>query len=465
MIADASWLAPVMFVSMAGLLLLGFPVALTLMAHGFAFLLVGIQLGAFEPAFVGAIPLRIYGITFNELLLAIPLFTFMGMVMERSGLAEDLLDTVGRLFGPVPGGLAYAVIGVGALLAATTGLVQASVIAMGLISLPAMLQARYSPAVASGVITASASLAQIIPPSLVLIVFAEVMGLSIGELYAAAWLPGVTLALLYALFVFGLTRYDPALLPPVVLKREPLRPLLRRVAVSLVPPLLLIAVTLGSMFAGFATPTEAGAYGSVGALVICAVRRRLTVALVRQASDATVLLSCCAVFILVGATCFTLPFRGLDGHLWIESLFRGLPGAEIGFLIVANLLVFVLAFFLDFFEIAFIVLPLLTPVALALKIDLVWFAVLLCVNMQTSFLHPPFGMALYNLRSVAPASVSTRAIYLGAIPFIVIQIIMVGLLIAFPVLTRPFGVRVSVIGPPVEMTLPPIVWPTPPDIR
>lgn len=465
MTTDATSLAPLMFASMAGLLLLGFPVALTLMAHGFLFLLVGIGSGAFEPAFVGAIPLRIYGITFNELLLAIPLFTFMGMVLERSGLAEDLLDAVGRLFGPIPGGLAYAVIVVGTLLAATTGLVQASVIAMGLISLPTMLQARYNPAVSCGVITASASLAQVIPPSLVLIVFAEVMGLSIGELYAAAWLPGVTLAILYAVFVFALTRYDRSLLPPLALHREPLWALLRRAAVSLVPPLILITLTLGSMFVGFATPTEAGAYGSVGALSMTALRRRLTVSLVRQAADATVLLSCCAVFILVGATCFTLPFRGLDGHLWIEGMFRNLPGAEIGFLIIANLLVFVLAFFLDFFEIAFIVLPLLTPVAAALGIDLVWFAVLMCVNMQTSFLHPPFGMALYNLRSVAPREVTTRAIYLGAVPFIVIQAVMVGLLIAFPVLTRPFGERVPAIGPPVDIELPPIRWPSPPDIR
>ncbi len=456
-------LAPIMFGSLALALLLGFPVALTLMAHGFAFLGIGVATGAFAPAFVGAIPLRIYGITFNELLLAIPLFTFMGMVLERSGLAEDLLETTGRLFGRVPGGLAVTVIVVGALFAATTGLVQASVIAMGLISLPTMMKARYDLRLGCGSIAAAATLAQVIPPSLVLIVFADIMGLSIGELYAGAWLPGIALALLYLVLIGTVAVIRPGTMPPIrEVEAVPAREMAAQILRSLAPPLVLLGLSLGSMFAGFATPTEAGAYGAVGAMVIAYARGRLDLHRLRQAVDATLLLSCCAVFILVGATCFTLPFRGMDGDVWVKGLFEALPGGATGFLVVSNLIVFLLAFFLDFFEIAFIVLPLLVPVAQALGIDLVWFAVLLCVNMQTSFMHPPFGMALFNLRSVAPAAVASRDIYWGAVPFVLIQLAMVGLLIAVPWLTRPFGDRVRPIGPPqplpviVHEPLPPV---------
>lgn len=442
-------LAPVMFVSMAIGLLLGFPVALTLIAHGFVFLGIGILTGAFEPAFLGAIPLRIYAITFNELLLAIPLFTFMGMILERSGLAEDLLEATGRLFGRVPGGLAYTVVIVGALFAATTGLVQASVIAMGLISLPAMLRAGYDPKLGCGAITASATLAQVIPPSLVLIVFADVMGLSIGELYAGAWLPGLVLAGMYLILIATVALFRPGAVPPLPKTGEfSVREMTVSILQSLLPPIVLLGLSLGSMFAGFATPTEAGAYGAVGAMAIARLRGRLTLTQLRQAVDSTLLLSCCAVFILVGATCFTLPFRGMNGHIWVEALFSGLPGGTTGFLVVSNMIVFLLAFFLDFFEIAFIVLPLLVPIAKALGIDLVWFAILLCVNMQTSFMHPPFGMALFNLRSVAPREVRSSDIYWGAIPFICIQIAMVGVLIIWPWMTYPFGERVRPIGPP-----------------
>jgi tripartite ATP-independent transporter DctM subunit len=449
-----SVLAPIMFMSMAGALLLGFPVALTLMAHGFVFLGIGVVTGAFEAAFIGAIPLRIYGITFNELLLAIPLFTFMGMVLERSGLAEDLLAATGRMFGRAPGGLAITVVVVGALFAATTGLVQASVIAMGLISLPAMLKAGYDARIGCGTIAASATLAQVIPPSLVLIVFADVMGLSIGELYAGAWLPGLVLAGLYLVLIAGFAIARPGAMPPVAdLDDFSVFDAWRDIASSLLPPLALLGLSLGSMLAGFATPTEAGAYGAVGAMAIARWRGRLNNAQLRQAVDSTLLLSCCAVFILVGATCFTLPFRGMDGHTWVEGLFSGLPGGATGFLVVSNLIVFLLAFFLDFFEIAFIVLPLLTPIAHGLGVDLVWFAILLCVNMQTSFMHPPFGMALFNLRSVAPPEVRSSDIYWGAVPFIVVQIAMVMLLIAAPGLTRPFGDRVRPIGPPQAIPL------------
>lgn len=461
------FLAPAMFLSMAGALLLGFPVALTLMAHGFVFLGVGILTGAFEPVFIGAIPLRIYAITFNELLLAIPLFTFMGMVLERSGLAEDLLETTGRLFGRVSGGLAITVIVVGTLFAATTGLVQASVIAMGLISLPAMLKAGYDARIGTGAIAASATLAQVIPPSLVLIIFADVMGLSIGELYAGAWLPGLVLAGLYLALIAGLALARPAMMPPVapLPGQQGLPAMFAAILRSLVPPLVLLGLSLGSMFAGFATPTEAGAYGALGAMIIARVRGRLDMALLRQAVDSTLLLSCCAVFILVGATCFTLPFRGMDGHLWVEGLFAALPGGATGFLIVSNMIVFVLAFFLDVFEIAFIVLPLLVPVAQTLGIDLVWFAVLICVNMQTSFMHPPFGMALFSLRSVAPPEVRSADIYKGALPFIGIQLAMVMLLIAWPWLTRPFGERVRPIGPPQTIAIPAPAFPDPVVLR
>ncbi|MCZ8185697.1 MAG: TRAP transporter large permease subunit [Beijerinckiaceae bacterium] len=460
---SSALLAPAMFLSMATALLLGFPVALTLMAHGFIFLGIGILTGFFDPVFTGAIPLRIYAITFNELLLAIPLFTFMGMVLERSGLAEDLLETTGRLFGRISGGLGLTVIVVGALFAATTGLVQASVIAMGLISLPAMLKAGYDPRISTGVIAASATLAQVIPPSLVLIVFADVMGISIGELYAGAWLPGLVLAGLYLVMIGTTALFRPAMMPPIPPTTEGpgLGKTLAAILRSLLPPLVLLGLSLGSMFAGFATPTEAGAYGTLGAVAIATMRGRLNRTRLRQAVDSTLLLSCCAVFILVGATCFTLPFRGMDGHLWVEGLFSALPGGATGFLAVSNLIVFLLAFFLDFFEIAFIVLPLLVPVAQGLGIDLVWFAVLLCVNMQTSFMHPPFGMALFSLRSVAPPEVRSSDIYRGALPFILIQIAMVILLIAWPAMTRPFGERVRPIGPPRSIDLPPPDIPEP----
>jgi tripartite ATP-independent transporter DctM subunit len=325
---------------------------------------------------------------------------------------------------------------------------------MGLISLPSMMKARYDLRLGCGSIAAAATLAQVIPPSLVLIVFADIMGLSIGELYAAAWLPGIALAALYLCLIGAVAVLRPQAMPPIGMDGCVAgRALLGAVLKSLAPPVLLLGLSLGSMLVGFATPTEVGAYGAVGAMGIAFARGRLDLARLRQAVDATLLLSCCAVFILVGATCFTLPFRGMGGDAWVHSLFATLPGGATGFLIISNLIVFGLAFFLDFFEIAFIVLPLLVPVAQSLGIDLVWFAVLLCVNMQTSFMHPPFGMALFNLRSVAPPAIPSRDIYWGAVPFLLIQLAMVGLLIAVPWLTRPFGERVRPIGPPQPLPL------------
>jgi GntP family gluconate:H+ symporter len=516
-------MAPIIFGSLVVFLLLGFPVAFSLAANGIIFGWIGIELGLFQPTFFQALPERIFGgIMNNDTLLAIPFFTFMGLVLERSGMAEDLLDTIGQLFGPVRGGLAYAVIFVGAMLAATTGVVAASVISMGLISLPIMLRYGYDRRLASGVIAASGTLAQIIPPSLVLIIMADQLGKSVGDMYKGAFIPGFVLSGLYVGYVLMCTIVRPQWAPalPVeartfrepngksggvslvvllvlsigaalayeawklnekaldekivvgmlvaiglafvlavanrVLKLRLLSAMAERVTFVLIPPLFLIFLVLGTIFLGIATPTEGGAMGATGAVLMALARKRLSWSLLRQAMDSTAKLTTFVVFILVGARVFSLTFYGVDGHRWVEHLLTGLPGGETGFLIVVNILVFLLAFFLDFFELSFIIVPLLGPVAEKLGIDLIWFGVLLAVNMQTSFMHPPFGFALFYLRSVAPtqpyadahtgktmAPVTTGQIYWGAIPFVVIQCIMVGLIIAFPAL-------VSYDKPPAE---------------
>ncbi|MBL8491047.1 MAG: TRAP transporter large permease subunit [Rhodocyclaceae bacterium] len=506
-------MAPIIFGSLVVFLLLGFPVAFALAANGIIFGWIGIELGLFQPTFFQALPERIFGgIMNNDTLLAIPFFTFMGLILERSGMAEDLLDTIGQLFGPVRGGLAYAVIFVGAMLAATTGVVAASVISMGLISLPIMLRYGYDRRLASGVIAASGTLAQIIPPSLVLIIMADQLGKSVGDMYKGAFVPGFVLTGLYVGYILLVTLVKPQWAPAlpasartfrepsgrtggaslivltvisvaaavayVKLRLPPENPLdetivigmlagigvafvaamlnrltrlgllsamAEKVTFVLIPPLALIFLVLGTIFLGVATPTEGGAMGAAGAIIMAMIRRRLTWSLLKQAMDSTAKLTTFVVFILVGARVFSLTFYGVDGHKWVEHLLTDLPGGQIGFLIVVNILVFVLAFFLDFFELSFIVVPLLGPVAEALGIDLIWFGVLLAVNMQTSFMHPPFGFALFYLRSVAPTTpykdahtgeitppVTTGQIYWGAIPFVVIQLIMVGLVIAFP---------------------------------
>src|SRR5690348_718129 len=442
-----AYIAPLMFCGLIVTLLIGFPVAFSLGAVGIGFGFLGIHLDLLGPALLQALPERVFGIMRNDTLLAIPFFTFMGLVLERSGMAEDLLDTIGQLFGPLRGGLAYAVIFVGALLAATTGVVAASVISMGLISLPIMLRYGYDRRVAAGVIAASGTLAQIIPPSLVLIVLADQLGRSVGDMYAGAFIPGLTLAGLYAAYVLVVSIIRPSAAPALPLEARTLHGLhlARRVVFSLIPPLLLIFLVLGTIFIGVATPTEGGAMGATGALALALLNRRLDWSLLRQAMDTTAKLSSFVVFILVGSTVFSLVFRSVNGDLWVEHLLTSLPGGQIGFLIVVNLLAFVLAFFLDFFELAFIVVPLLGPAAEKLGIDLIWFGVLLGVNMQTSFMHPPFGFALFYLRSVAPtrdqidritgkliAPVTTGQIYWGVVPFVCIQLIMVGLVIAFP---------------------------------
>jgi len=429
-----AYVAPIMFTCMVLLLLIGYPVAFCVAANGLLFGLIGMHMGLIEPSIFQALPERVFGIMFNETLLAIPFFTFMGLILERSGMAEELLDTIGQLFGAIRGGLAYAVVIVGALLAATTGVVAASVISMGLISLPIMLRYGYDKRLAAGVIAASGTLAQIIPPSLVLIVLADQLGRSVGDLYAGALLPGLVLMSMYVVYVLIKSTLQPACAPALPAAARSLRgmALMVRVLTSLVPPLVLIFLVLGTIFLGIATPTEAGAMGAVGALTLALLRRRLNLGLLKQAMDKTAKLTCFAIFILIGATVFSLVFRALDGDVWVEQLLIDLPGGQLGFLLAVNAMVFVLAFFLDFFELAFIIVPLLAPVAHKLGIDLVWFGVLLAINMQTSFMHPPFGFSLFYLRSVAPKSVKTTDIYRGAIPFVGIQIVMVILVIAMP---------------------------------
>jgi TRAP-type mannitol/chloroaromatic compound transport system permease large subunit len=645
-------MAPIMFASLVICLLIGYPAAFTLAAVGLFYGIVGIELGLFQPNFLQAMPERVYGTMNNDTLLAIPFFTFMGLVLERSGMAEDLLDTIGQVFGPIRGGLAYAVIFVGALLAATTGVVAASVISMGLISLPIMLRYGYDRRLASGVIAASGTLAQIIPPSLVLIVMADQLGRSVGDMYEGAFVPGLILSSMYAGYVMLITLLFPKRAPglppeaqtlkedgqnrplrsitnffgviaavpfvtfllvaaalyavfalvggvigtgsslgmPAVVKdygieaiaalgalyvlflgvrsrdfasrphanlallvvisgvigylvmrqttyrgadfvvlamfvgiifaflvsvgdrhrgfagvlggiaalvvaayaymyhplpiatgslktfeplfltlasiamgavayyaislvlgiipilREPLlSEMSRQVTAVMVPPLALIFLVLGTIFIGLATPTEGGAMGAAGAVILAIMKGRLSFSLLKQATESTAKLSAFVLFILLGARVFSLTFYGVDGHKWVEELLVSLPGGQIGFLLFINALVFILAFFLDFFELAFIIVPLLGPAAERIGIDLIWFGVILAVNMQTSFMHPPFGFALFYLRSVAPkesyvdkvsgqmtAGVTTGQIYWGAVPFVVIQCIMVVLVIMFP---------------------------------
>jgi len=517
-------MAPIMFVALVVFLLLGYPVAFSLGAVGLLFAFIGIELGQFHPSFLQALPERVYGVMNNDTLLAIPFFTFMGLVLERSGMAEDLLDTVGQLFGTIRGGLAYAVIFVGALLAATTGVVAASVISMGLISLPIMLRYGYDRRVASGVIAASGTLAQIIPPSLVLIVMADQLGRSVGDMYEGAFIPGLVLTGLYASYILLVSLLFPKFTPGLpseaigfredngsrgllslgilaatsvvfawfmmrhsetkgadfvvismmygilfafavavlnwVLHRLTGFRFLSRIAQQttfvMVPPLFLIFLVLGTIFIGVATPTEGGAMGATGALLLGAAKKRLSWDLIRQATYSTAKLSAFVIFILVGARVFSLTFYGVNGHVWVEHLLTSLPGGQFGFLLFVNILVFILAFFLDFFELAFIIIPLLGPAAEKLGIDLIWFGVILGVNMQTSFMHPPFGFALFYLRSVAPKEsyvdrvthkrmepVTTGQIYWGAVPFVLIQLVMVLLVILFPSMVMHYKGAVS----------------------
>jgi tripartite ATP-independent transporter DctM subunit len=427
-------MAPMMFGGLVVFLLLGYPVAFSLAANGLLFGVVGMAHGNIEPALLQALPERVLGIMANSTLLAIPFFTFMGLILERSGMAEDLLDTIGQLFGSIRGGIAYAVVFVGGVLAATTGVVAASVLAMGLISLPVMMRYGYANWLSTGVIAASGTLAQIIPPSLVLIVLADQMGASVGDFYQGALVPGLALAALYGVWVAIVSIVKPAAAPacPAAARTLYGTKLVVKVFTSLIPPLVLIFLVLGTIFLGIATPTEGGAMGASGAILMALAKRKLSFTLLKQAIESTATMTSFVMFILVGSTVFSLVFRGMDGDLWVEHLLTSVPGGALGFLIVVNVMIFLLAFFLDYFEIAFIMVPLLAPVAQKLGIDLVWFGVLLAINMQTSFLHPPFGFALFYLRSVAPKVVRTSEIYWGAIPFVLIQILMVAIVIGFP---------------------------------
>ncbi|ODU00378.1 MAG: C4-dicarboxylate ABC transporter [Thiobacillus sp. SCN 63-1177] len=429
---EAGILAPLMFAGLVAFLLLGYPVAFALAANGLLFAGIGIMAGLFDVSLLHALPERIYGIVANPTLLAIPFFAFMGLILERSGMAEELLDTIGQLFGSLRGGLAYAVILVGGLLAATTGVVAASVIAMGLISLPVMLRYGYDKRLASGVIAASGTLAQIVPPSLVLIVLADQLGAPVSAMYKGALIPGLALIGLYLAYVFFVTLTRPHAAPALPASARTLHGTALLLRTTLLPPLVLIFLVLGTIFLGVATPTEGGAMGAAGALLLALARGRLSRLQLTQAMDSTTKLTTFVIFILIGSTIFTLAFRGLDGDVWVEHLFSQLPGGVLGFLIAVNLLVFVLAFFLDFFEIAFIAVPLLAPVAAKLGIDPIWFGVMLAVNMQTAFMHPPFGFALFYLKSVAPKAIRTADIYWGAIPFLIIQLVMVAVVLGFP---------------------------------
>jgi tripartite ATP-independent transporter DctM subunit len=381
-----------------------------------------------------ALPDRVFGILSNDLLLSIPFFTFMGAILEKCGLAEDMLEGLGQLFGPIRGGLAYAVIIVGAILGAITGTVAASVIAMGLISLPVMLRYGYNPRVATGVIAASGTITQLIPPSLVLIVLADQLGKSVGDMYAGAIGPSIIQVALFCLFIFFLSIFRPQDVPALPPEARPKIDwnLFKKILWGIVPSIALIFLVLGTILMGLATPTEGGAMGSVGALILAAMNKRLQKTLVWEAMTSTMRINAMVIFILIGSTVFGLTFRGVDGDLWIEELLTGLPGGQVGFLIAVNLFVFFLAFFLDYFEIAFIIIPLLAPVAEKLGIDLIWFGVLLGANMQTSFMHPPFGFALFYLRGVADKTVKSSDIYYGALPWVGLQLILVAIIIFIP---------------------------------
>ena len=434
MTLDYEWLGPLMFAGALVFLSLGYPVAFSLGGVAILFGLIGISLGVFDPIFLTAMPQRIFGIMANYTLLAIPYFIFIGSMLERSGIAENLLETMGILLGRLRGGLALAVIIVGALLAATTGVVAATVVAMGLISLPIMLRYGYSKELATGVIAASGTLGQVIPPSVVLVVLGDQLGVSVGNLFIGSVIPGLMMAGAFALHVLIVSFLKPEVAPalPEEVRAIGAKALGKRVFQVMIPPLILILLVLGSIFFGIATPTEAGAVGSLGAIALAAANRQLSWASLQQVCDVTLRISSMVIFILFGSTAFSLVFRGLNGDRFMFDVLANLPGGEVGFLVVSMTVVFILGFFIDFFEIAFIVVPLFVPVAQQLGLDLVWYGVVLGANLQTSFLTPPFGFALFYLRSVAPPEVTTGDIYRGAIPFVLLQVLVMLLIIVFP---------------------------------
>ena len=427
-------LGPMMFGGLVVFLLIGYPAAFSLAAVGLFFGFIAIEMGVITQNYMGNLTFQLFSIISNDLLLSIPFFTFMGAVLERCGLAEDLLDSIGQLFGSVRGGLSYAVIFVGAILGAITGTVAASVIAMGVISLPVMMRYGYNMQHATGVIAASGTITQVIPPSLVLIVLADVMGKSVGDMYAGAIGPSIVQIALFCLWVMILSIVAPHQVPALPPEARTLRgwPLAWKAVRGIVPSAALIFLVLGTIFMGMATPTEAGAMGAVGAILLAALYRTLTWKLTYQAMTSTMRITAMVTFILIGARVFSLVFQGVGGGLWIEHMLTGLPGGQVGFLTFTMVFIFFIAFFLDFFEIAFIIIPLLSPAAVKLDIDLIWFGLLICANIQTAFMHPPFGFALFYLRGIAPPTVKTRDIYLGSIPWIGLQLALVALMILFP---------------------------------
>jgi len=414
-----------MFVSLIVLLMLGYPVAFTLGA--IAFLFGGIFLG-FD--FFKLLPLNIWGVMTNFTLIAVPLFIFMGVILDKSGLAEDLLETMGQLFGRLRGGLALSVVFVGALLAATTGVVGATVVTMGIIALPTMLKHGYSPQLASGTIAAAGTLGQIIPPSIILILLGDIMGVPVGRLFIGAVMPGILLVLLFCLYITVIAWLKPQVAPALNIDKS--ENLVRRVMFSLLPPLSLVIAVLGSIFFGIASPTESAAVGALGAIILAIMHNKLSMKNLRASMQLTTRLTSMVFLILIGATAFGLVFRGMGGDILMLDIMTSLPGGKWGFLIVSMLLIFLLGFFLDFLQICFIVVPILTPIAKFLQIDPLWFAVLIALNLQTSFLTPPFGFSLFYLKAVAPVQVRIEHIYKGIIPFVSLQVIGLFLLVMFP---------------------------------
>jgi len=423
--------ALVMFAVVMIMILIGYPVAFTLgaVALWFGFIFLGID-------FFNLLPLRIWGIMTNFTLLAVPLFVFMGIILEKSGLAEDLLESMGLLFGRLRGGLALSIVVVGALLGATTGVVGATVVTMGIISLPSLLKNGYSPTLATGTIAAAGTLGQIIPPSIILILLGDVMGVSVGRLFLAAITPGLLLIFIYLSYVIWQAWSDPESAPSLTDKTVPWdRAFWERLVKNVLPALLLIITVLGSIFLGIATPTESAAFGALGALVLALLHKRLTLHKLMAAMQHTTRLTSMVFLILIGATTFGLVFRGMGGDQLVHDIFTHLPGGAYGFLIVSLILIFILGFFLDFLEICFIVVPILTPIAQYFQIDLLWFAILIAVNLQTSFLTPPFGFSLFYLKAVAPPTLPIQVIYRGIVPYVILQVLILILLASYPPLT------------------------------
>ena len=440
-----SELAPLaMFLCTFAVLLSGFPVAFCLAGTALGFAGLGVLTGHFDAAFISALPARIYGIMANETLIAVPIFVFMGVVLERSKIAEDLLETMALLCGPLRGGLGVSVCIVGGLLAASTGIVGATVVTMGLISLPAMLRRAYSPAVSTGIICASGTLGQIIPPSIVLVILGDVVSsayqqaqlkmgnfapvsISVGNLFLGALVPGLVLMSLYILYIIGLGLFKPSTVPAVPVEERAQilsAAFLRRLGAVLVPPLVLIGGVLGSILLGVATPTEAAAVGAVGAMLLSLAKKQFNRAALKEVMRTTTEINAMVFIILIGASVFSLVFRGYGGDEAVESFLTNMTGGVVGSFILVMAVMFLLGFFLDFFEIIFVVVPIVGPILLAMGLDPVWLGVMIALNLQTSFLTPPFGFSLFYLRGVAPPEISTPQIYRGVVPFIAIQVLL-----------------------------------------